>query len=161
MIDEQWKLVFGGNYEISSHGRFRRATAGRKTHAGNILKTTKLKIGYIIVQPVINGKNVQHYVHKLVAENFIGPCPDGHEINHKDGSKSNANVENLEYVTHGDNMRHAFRSGLVSCKRSHGDEVILKIKTLRESGLSYSTIAKQTGVSIGYCWMVANGKARA
>lgn len=46
-------------------------------------------------------------MHRLVAAAFIGPCPDGLEVNHKDGDKKNNRVENLEYVTHRENILHA------------------------------------------------------
>lgn len=46
-------------------------------------------------------------IHRLVAAAFIGPCPDGLEVNHKDGDKKNNRVENLEYMTHRDNIIHA------------------------------------------------------
>lgn len=51
-------------------------------------------------------------VHRLVAETFLGDRPDGMEINHKDGNKLNNNVSNLEYISHKDNVIHAFDTGL-------------------------------------------------
>lgn len=47
-------------------------------------------------------------VHRLVAAKFIGPCPEGMEINHKDGNKENNHWTNLEYVTHAENIRKAY-----------------------------------------------------
>lgn len=160
MIEEIWKLCVNDNYEVSNHGRFRRATPGRKTNAGQLIKPMLLKIGYYYVGPTVNGKNKHFYIHHLVAEHFIGPRPEKMDINHKDGNKTNNHVSNLEYVTHGDNMRHAFNSGLVNCKTIHSPEVIREIRSLRNSGLSYSKIAAATGVSIGYAWQICNGNLR-
>lgn len=157
---EEWRPVFGGDYEISSRGRFRRATPGRRTHAGRELTRTLLKIGYYIVQPVINGKNQKHYIHALVAEAFLGPRPENYDINHKDGIKTNNDVSNLEYVTHAENMRHANRTGLIRYRSVLPESTIEQIRSLRSDGLSYSRIAKATGVSIGWCWQVTNGGKR-
>lgn len=48
-------------------------------------------------------------VHSVVASAFLGRCPSGKEVNHKDGIKSNPNVTNLEYVTRSENLIHAYR----------------------------------------------------
>lgn len=51
-------------------------------------------------------------VHRLVAEYFI-PNPNNYEIvNHKDGDKTNPDVNNLEWVTYQENNNHAIRTGL-------------------------------------------------
>jgi hypothetical protein len=52
------------------------------------------------------------FVHRIVAAAFIGPCPDGLEINHKNGIKLDNRAENLEYTTRSANMKHAYDSGL-------------------------------------------------
>lgn len=112
-VIEEWRGWRDGNYEVSNLGNVRRATPGRRTWAGRPCKLYPMKIGYLAVNPVVSGKNVLTLVHWMVAEAFIGPRPEGHEINHKDGDKKNNHVSNLEYVTHRDNMRHAHDSGLV------------------------------------------------
>ena len=53
-------------------------------------------------------------VHSLVALAFIGPRPEGMEVNHKDCDKQNNALNNLEYVTHGENQRHAAQMGRMS-----------------------------------------------
>ncbi len=156
---ETWKLVFDGNYEISSHGNFRRATPGRRTHPGYVLKLLTLKIGYHIVNPVIDGKNKVTYIHHLVAEQFIGPCPDEMEINHKDGCKTNNHVSNLEYVTHKENMQHAHKTGLITRREKFTEDQVSQVRSLRNAGLSYSQIVKATGISIATCWNIVNRKA--
>ncbi len=51
-------------------------------------------------------------VHKLVAAAYMGPAPEGKEVNHKDGDKQNNRPGNLEYVSRSENMRHANAHGL-------------------------------------------------
>ena len=60
-----------------------------------------------------NGKYKPTKVHKLVAAAFIGPRPEGLEINHIDGDHQNNAASNLEYCTQSENMKHAVRLGLV------------------------------------------------
>lgn len=55
-------------------------------------------------------------VHRLVAAKYIGPCPEGMEINHKDGNKENNHWTNLEYVTHAENIMKSYAEcGRISC----------------------------------------------
>jgi hypothetical protein len=56
-----------------------------------------------------NPKNA--YVHHLVAAAFLGPKPDGAEVNHKDCDKTNNALSNLEYVSRGENIAHALANG--------------------------------------------------
>lgn len=54
----------------------------------------------------------QRLVHRLVAETWIPNSNNYEEVNHINGDKDDNRVENLEWVTHSENMRHAFRTGL-------------------------------------------------
>jgi hypothetical protein len=49
------------------------------------------------------------YVHQAVADAFLGPCPDGCEVNHQDLDKSNNHATNLEYLTRRGNQQRARR----------------------------------------------------
>lgn len=159
-MQEEWKEFAGGNYEASNLGNVRRKTPGRKTWPGRVIVKHLLKVGYHVVGPTINGRNVNMYVHKIVAELFIGPCPDGCEVNHIDGNKTNNRVDNLEYVTHCENMRHARRNNMIKdrCRLTADD--VRNVRQLRASGHSYSQIARKAGVSIGHAWDIVNAIKR-
>lgn len=56
-------------------------------------------------------------VARLVAITFLGEPQDGYTVNHKDGNRFNNNIDNLEWLSRGDNIRHGFITGLYSCQK--------------------------------------------
>jgi len=116
MTNEIWKSIpeYYGIYEISNHGRVRSVrtfphilSSTKHCHC----KSLKYKNHYKQVRLCKNGVKKYFYIHRLVAAAFIGPCPPGKEVNHKDLFKGNNHDWNLEYRTHGSNIRHAARRG--------------------------------------------------
>lgn len=103
---ETWKPIPGldGYYEASNLGRIRRSKPGVNTKVGRIVKLQSNPNGYIQAATCIAGVEKRHWVHILVAAAFIGDCPDGKEVNHKDGNPANNRSCNLEYVTHQENI---------------------------------------------------------
>ncbi len=165
-LAEEWRPWRDGNYEVSSHGRVRRAKPGRRTEVGRLMTPITLKIGYLMVGPTVNGKNVNTFVHAMVAECFIGPRPEGAEINHIDGNKANPHVSNLEYVTHAENMAHAGRTGLMVRGERHGgaklsDVQTAEIRTRRAAGERGCDLAREYGVSDVTVCNIHKGNRRA
>ncbi len=160
-MTEQWR-EFMPNYEASDVGRIRRSADGRRTHVGRVMKPQLIAIGYLMVRPTLNGKNVSIYVHDAVAVAFIGPKPEGAHVNHKDGNKTNNRADNLEYTTRAGNMAHAAEAGLMVRGQDHPrakltDERVRSLRADRTAGLSFSRLAKKYGVSIATAFHAANG----
>jgi len=60
------------------------------------------------------GRTIQ--AHRFIWESVHGPIPAGMFINHLNGDKSDNRLDNLELVTHQENILHAYRTGLASNK---------------------------------------------
>ena len=112
---EEWKYIKGyeGIYQISNKGRVRtfRVKDGfvgfRICDSPRIMATIPKDNGYRYVTLMKDGKKHNKYVHRLVAEAFIGEIPEGYVINHIDFDKSNNIVTNLEIVTQKQNVLHS------------------------------------------------------
>ena len=110
---EVWKQYNDTQYEVSSTGRVR---------SNNYLghgQTKELKCqlsekGYKICYLTIGGKTLTKRVHRLVAETFLPREEGKDEVNHINGDKQDNRIENLEWCTRIENMRHARRTGLMS-----------------------------------------------
>lgn len=99
------------------------------------LKTRPDRRGYITTQMWFDNKKQHALVHRLVWAYHFGKVPDGLEINHIDGNRSNNDISNLEVCTSSENSYHAYRIGL----SSHAKQVL---KIDGNSAVLYSTIKK-------------------
>jgi hypothetical protein len=106
-------------------------------------------------------------VHAMVAEAFIGPCPAGLEVNHRNGVKIDNAVANLEYMTHSKNLFHAVRE--LGKRGRRGEEAFWMVKltavdvpvirAAKISGTHVSILAKQFGVTINAIYAVCSRRS--
>ena len=106
-----WKPVVGYEdlYQVSSDGEVMRIGKGGAAIVGRILKPATDSDGYKRVALSKDGICVTKKLHRLVADALLGGIPNGYTVNHIDGVKANNCVSNLEIVTRGENISHAFQ----------------------------------------------------
>ena len=142
-----------GCWQVSSHGRVC-STKGVVSYG--CLKAT----GYYRAKVL----GFDFYVHRLVAFAFIGPPPNAHawQVHHLDGDPSNNRLENLEYVTHQQNMMHSFENPSRGCGgakrsmpvmwRARGSQSWAMCESARQA-------AKQLGLSASFISHCRRGAA--
>lgn len=172
---EEWRPVVGyeGWYDISSYGRVRRIKAGPGTVAQRMMKLTvrpKTRKGAyprVVLSRGSRGESKEFRVHRLVAAAYLGPCPPRMVVNHIDNDPTNNRVENLEYVTHRENLLHALRLCPASSrprqyreKSQAGltDQHIVAIRALAPL-FRYRRIAELFGITETYVAAIVNRHA--
>jgi hypothetical protein len=168
-VNEIWKPVVGysGIYSVSNLGNVRREV-GFGCPVQRILHPSIIGVGYpaVSLSSAKTSKPAKtKSVHRLVAAAFIGPCPDGLQVNHKNGKKPDNRPENLEYVTPRENTRHGFRNGLSRVKRGAESpgakltafQVDWMRRIYRHGELTQEELAAPFGVSERTVWRHVKG----
>jgi len=118
---EIWKdlVDFENYYQVSDLGKVRRKLSPTYYKDGRvaffsqtILKASIDKKGYLRVFLSVNSKQYSRRIHRLVAKTFLENPLNLPQVNHKDCIKNNNKIENLEWCTNKENMRHAFYNGI-------------------------------------------------
>lgn len=120
------------------------------------LKPFKNSSGYCLVDLHHNHKSYTRQVHRIIATLFI-PNPEKLEtVNHKNGNKQDNSVENLEWMTRLDNIRHAWETGLAKPRYGinnpanvYTEEQIHLVCSLLETGdMTNKDVALHCGVNV-------------
>lgn len=128
------------------------------------LKPKTDKDGYLEITLQNNGNRKCRKVHQVIAEVFLGQCPHGHVVNHKDGNKQNNTPNNLEYITPADNERHARQvlgKNCVGEKASQSkltSDDVLEIIKMRNEGKTQREISEKFQIGQAQVWRILNKK---
>jgi len=71
------------------------------TKSGNYLRISLTKLDGTI-------KAKGYFVHIIIAQVFLGPKGENMEVNHIDHNGKNNHIDNLEYLTRSENMKHSW-----------------------------------------------------
>ena len=89
---------------------------------GKTLNKNLSKSGYIYYDLYKNCKRIRKFAHNLVIENFLRNKINNEDVNHINGIKTDNNLQNLEYCSRSENMKHAFKIGL--CENTKKQSII-------------------------------------
>ena len=161
MLNQQeiWKDIdgYGGKYQVSSLGAVRNKLTCR------VLKSVCHRTGYIHVSLCSMKELHTKTIHRLVAIAFIPNPENKPQVNHKDGNKKNNSVDNLEWATQFENMRHASRAGLfcqVGTANNNSrltEKEVLEIRKAFKEGKTQTSLAKIYGVARAQIYKIIHG----
>lgn len=149
-MSQEWKVIEKAtNYEISNCGEVRNKITNK------ILKPTLIN-GYLAVGVRIDKKTNIVFIHRMVAISFLMCAVETYIVNHKDGNKTNNNVENLEWVSLSENSKHAHRFGLNKGNKIKVSQYTLDHVFIKEYD-SLVHAENETGISNGHISNVCRG----
>jgi hypothetical protein len=155
---------YNGVYEISSFGNVISNNFGKR----KVLKYGLMNSGYKMVSLKKDCKQKMCSIHRLVAIAFLPNENNLPQVNHKDGNKLNNNLDNLEWCTRSENIKHMYNNGLKTYKPLH-----YKGKFGAEHNRSKKVLCINDGVTFGsmseaerfyslgqggVCWSIKNKK---
>ena len=147
-MTERWLPIKGfPDYEISDYSRVRSYKRGTVKY----LSPCPFR-RYLGIYLFVDGKKHVKYIHKLVAQAFLGDA-DGLIVCHRDGDIFNNNLDNLVYGTQLDNMADAKRHGTTACgtrlpQSKLNERKVKVIRGLREIGFTVPRLSQMFGVSL-------------
>lgn len=158
-------LVSDGFYRIDEHGQVWRTQSfgrtGKRRAIDERRAETLCKSGYLDIRVNIAGTAYRARAHRIVWIWARGPIPDGLNINHENGDKTDNRLKNLSVVTQAENIKHAYDSlgrpaaaGERNGRAKLSQDQIGEIRRLYAAGgHSWRSLGRTFGVShrqIGY-----------
>lgn len=154
-------IDFAQEYRIDENGHIYSPWRGWKEMSQHINNGYKELYLYLV-----DGRRKCFKVHRLLMETY-SPIENSKElqVNHIDGNKANNNINNLEWCTRSENLKHAFRIGLEQSPKGEknyfhklNDQQVKEICTRLQQKEKITKIANDYGVSKGCIYNIKNKK---
>lgn len=142
--DVEGKLILNfPNYLVTRDGRVY-SKRSKKYLEPNIVNRD-----YACVKLCNDNNRKDAYIHILVANAYLDKSRDICSVNHKNLNRMDNSVENLEWVSASENMRHAFKNGAMKHKNvyKYQDGKVIEsfdsiCNAVKETGISYYLLRK-------------------
>lgn len=166
-VIEIWKDIkgFEGIYQVSNFGRVKSLERFRKGKNGclvtvkeRILKQGIIRNGYYNVILCKNSIEKNYLVHRLVWIAFNGSIPEGYDINHLNEKKFDNRLENLNLMTHRENLNYGTRNERSAKKRANGVLQFTLDNILVKEYPSTKQVERELGFAQGNIVNCCNGK---
>ena len=107
-----------------------------------------------------DGSRANRAVHRVVAEAFLGPRPEGHQVRHLNGNQCDNRASNLAWGTAAENARDRDRHGTTARGVQNGharltNEDVLRIRALCDAGAPYAQVARDEGLDRTHVRVIA------
>lgn len=160
-MQEIWKNIIGyeGRYMISSFGRVKSILCNKE----KILSLKDIR-GYkntCLWSKEKNRKTIQ--VHRLVAIHFIPNPLNKPQVNHINHIKDDNRIENLEWVTNSENVKHSYLDNNRTQKGENNNgskltnKIVIEIKTKGKYD-TYKKIGKDFGLDYRQVFNILKNK---
>ena len=139
------------DYSVTKDGRV--WSKARPHVLGGWLKPMPNTKGHLFIHFYKRGKKYKQYIHRLVLESFVGPCPEGMECRHLNGNPADNKLGNLKWGTQIENMADRTKHGTGNQGERHGmaklteEQVRLIFNSYYDGGCTQQKLVDYFGVS--------------
>lgn len=146
------------NYCADLYGRIWSRAKDGETWAA--LKPARTGKGYLTVTPAHDGRYRTRLVHRLVAEAYYGPPPEGMtQVRHLDGDQENNTPNNLDWGTQEDNWSDRAYLGRGAGEEHHSAKLTAAdADEIRTSQMSQRALSIRFGVTQSTIWAIKTGR---
>lgn len=152
-MEREWKAIPGcdGKYFVSRDGEVKSIARTKP----RILSQLEHPHGY---RSVLLGRRKRKYVHQLVLLAFVGPPPDGYNVDHINGIRDDNRLKNLRYLPI---KQNSAQGGSKNQGQRHGNSKltrhqVIQMRRRADEGEMHKDLAQEFGISANHATQIIN-----